>query len=179
MQTYLSLASGRCTSMSWSNAPSSHCSTPEHRWFRRQLAEIRSRIASMVLAERDRQKNPRRRSARSERALEELRSFESRISSLLELEPLAEAVGEPPANFSSLLLQAAPGYREAYSTCLVLRMGLRLEGGPLQLSLKEISTLYEYWCYLAVIKLAAEQLGAQLDASDFLKVPCPRYPGRS
>src|SRR5690606_8541837 len=75
-----------------------------------------------------------------------------------------------PSNFSSLILQTAPGYREAYAACLILRLGLRIEGGPLQLSLKDINALYEYWCYLAVIKLVAEELGADLDARDFVNV---------
>lgn len=185
--------------------------TPEHRWLRAQLVDIRYRLATLIREERERLRqlgrqdgakeggaggaeqegapqngtgqsgpNPgvarqggriqKSAKARGERVLAELESFESRIAALLRLEPLAEAQGDPPANFSSLLLQAAPGYREAYTTCLILRLGLRIEGGPLKLSLKDIHTLYEYWCYLAVLQLLAEQMGAAIDPSALLRV---------
>ena len=44
--------------------------------------------------------------------------------------------------------------REAYRACLVLSLGLRIEGGPLALSVKDLSLLYEYWCYLATARTA-------------------------
>jgi|GEM_PF-253015 len=146
--------------------------TPEHRWLRAQLVDIRYRLATLIRGERERLRQPRGQgaNARSERLLAELESFESRIAALLRLEPLVEAQGDPPANFSSLLLQAAPGYREAYTTCLILRLGLRIEGGPLRLSLKDIHKLYEYWCYLAVLQLLAEQMGVAIDPAELLRV---------
>ena len=145
--------------------------TPEHRWLKAQLEDIRSRVARLALEERRRLREPwYGKPQRSERIVAELEEIESRITSLLQLEPLAEARGEPPANFSSLLLQAAPGYREAYVTCLVLRLGLRIEGGPFRLSLRDISALYEYWCYLAIARLLARELGAQIKPKDLLRV---------
>ena len=149
--------------------------TPEHRWLKTQLEEIRSRVARLALEERRRlealqQSKGKSKGRRSERIVAELEEIEARITSLLRLEPLTEARGEPPANFSSLLLQASPGYREAYVTCLILRLGLRIEGGPFRLSVKDISALYEYWCYLAVVRLVACELRADLDPSDFLRV---------
>lgn len=145
--------------------------TPEHRWLKAQLEEIRSRIARLVLDERRRLSATRRETGhRSRRVIAELEEMGSRIASLLRLEPLSQAKGEPPANFSSLLLQSAPGYREAYLTCLALRLGLRIEGGPFKLSLKDISALYEYWCYLAIVRLVAREIQADLDPADFLRV---------
>jgi hypothetical protein len=36
-------------------------------------------------------------------------------------------------------LLGAPGYKEAYRACLILSLGLRIEGGPFKLSLKDLS----------------------------------------
>lgn len=144
--------------------------TPEHRWLRSQLQEIRYRLADLIQEESRRVREAGSGGRRSEAALLELREMEERISQLLKMEPLAEAVGEPPANFASLVLQAAPGYREAYITCLILRLGLRLEGGPLDLSLKDIAVLYEYWCYLSVLKILAEETGVELDPRQIFRV---------
>jgi hypothetical protein len=67
-------------------------------------------------------------------------------------------------------LLSAPGYREAYKCCLILSLGLRLSGGPVRLSLKDLSLLYEYWCYLSMIKLVAELTGKQIPVHDLLAV---------
>lgn len=141
--------------------------TPEHRWLRTQLSDIRYRLVTLMRAERARRQ---RSSRRTQAVLTELSSMEARISRLLKLEPLEAAVGDPPSNFASLVLQGTMGYREAYSACLALRLGLKLEGGPFDLSLKDINTLYEYWCYLSVLKLLADELGTTIDPSLLFKV---------
>ena len=149
--------------------PAETLDTPEHRWLRAQLAEIRNRLLRLATTEQERWRRSRV-DRRARAAVEELRRMESRVAALLEAEPIAMARGEPPAGFSSLLLQQGPGYREAYRAILTLRLGLRLEGGPLRLSLKEIDTLYEYWCYLAVLEILREELGAALPAREFVRV---------
>ena len=65
---------------------------------------------------------------------------------------------------------SSPGYREAYKACLILSLGLRLTGGPVRLSLKDLSVLYEYWCYLAILKIVAEATGGKIPARDLLAV---------
>src|SRR5690606_24848233 len=72
--------------------------TPEHRWLKAQLVDIRYRLATLIREERERLrqlgeqgKGQSRPSPRSERVLAELESFESRIAALLRLEPFAEA----------------------------------------------------------------------------------------
>jgi hypothetical protein len=64
----------------------------------------------------------------------------------------------------------APGYHEAYRACLVLSLGLRIEGGPLRLSAKRISLLYEYWCYLALLRLVSEITGAQTRLDELFSI---------
>ena len=55
---------------------------------------------------------------------------------------------------NSLLLHQAPGYRDFYLRYLLLKQGLRLqEHAMFKMDYKEISTLYEYWCFLKIIQL--------------------------
>ncbi len=147
--------------------------TPEHRWLREQLERMERQLA------RIRAKTARRRAHReklgqdpaSERIiLEELQALSRRITRLKSIEPLQEARGLPPSGFSSLQLQGAPGYREAFQCCLRLSLGLRLSGGPLELSLKDLHLLYEYWCFLAVVRLVADVLEIPLDAKSLLSI---------
>ena len=138
--------------------------TPEHRWLAAQLRQIRARLARLTAEER-------RRSAglRHARALRELDDMARRTARLAALEPWRALEGEAPAT-PTLRLLTAPGYREAYQACLLLRRGLTLEGGPLALSLKDLHLLYEYWCFLTLVRLAAEATGAGLPAERLFTV---------
>jgi uncharacterized protein len=84
--------------------------------------------------------------------------METVIARVLRFEPIADAQGTPPAGFHSITLLTAPGYREAYRALLLLSLGLRLDQGSVSLSLKEVSELYEIWCYLTVVLLVARAL---------------------
>src|SRR5688572_28942828 len=82
---------------------------------------------------------------------------------------MEEPGGVPPANFATLKLLSAPGYREAYRSILILTLGLRLIGGPVRLSLKDISALYEYWCYLKIVQTVAEFADSQVPLSQLIR----------
>jgi uncharacterized protein len=58
------------------------------------------------------------------------------------------SVGTPDRVLSSLVLQLAPGYREAYKIFLTLSKGLTLQSSIHKMSVKDVATLYEYWTYL-------------------------------
>ncbi len=133
--------------------------TPEHRWLATQLGRIRRRVGQLRHEESMLQDSPRRR-----RIVAELDAFESTIVRLGRLEPFAVSEGELPSGFASLQLLGSPGYREAYQACLVLACGLRIEGGPLHLSTKDLSLLYEYWCYIALLRLISDVTGEPINA---------------
>ena len=120
-------------------------------------AAYSTRLNRLRLEERKLELTPRRRTA-----LQELEDMEKRVVRLQGLEPLAAASGEIPTGFVSLQLLGSPGYREAYTNCLALSLGLRIEGGPLQLSVKDLNLLYEYWCYLALLRIISEESGQQI-----------------
>jgi predicted component of viral defense system (DUF524 family) len=139
--------------------------TPEHRWLRIQLDRIGRRLGRLRLIEQDRRQSDRR-----TRVLRELDGLKARVARLRRLEPIAAAEGTPSSGFASLQLMAAPGYHEAYVACLILSLGLRIEGGPLRLSAKRISLLYEYWCYLALLRLVSEVTGAKAGAEELFSI---------
>lgn len=53
----------------------------------------------------------------------------------------------------SLVLQMAPGYREAFQIYLLVSRGLALQGNIYKTSVKDVATLYEYWTYLKLGKI--------------------------
>ena len=142
--------------------------TSEHRWLAHHVALCRRRVGALLRSElaaaapRERQK----------RVIRELEELESKLAELSKLEPLAAAAQDdlPPPGFVSLQLLGAPGYREAYRQCVILTLGLRIEGGPFQVSVKDLSVLYEYWCYLAVLQIIAEETGSPIVPGDLVSI---------
>lgn len=137
--------------------------TPEHRWLRGRLRHVRATLASLVDAERDLPPTPRRR-----RIVGELEALGRRVERLLRLAPL-DAAGEQPGPAPPMRLVTAPGYREAYQACLALEHGLRLDGGPVGLGLKDLHLLYEYWCFLTLARLVASVTGQRWPAGQLLR----------
>lgn len=125
--------------------------TSEHKWISTQLRLIRDRLLDLRAVELNREKTARRNAI-----AEDLRKLEQRVLRLQQLEPFRGCTELPPPGFASLQLLTAPGYRECYKACNVLNLGLRIEKGIVDLSLKEISLLYEYWCYLTVVHTIAK-----------------------
>jgi len=139
--------------------------TPEHRWLAAQLNRICQKISILK-----QQEAVKRRSLRRKQAISELDKLERRVRRLTKYESIASAQGDPPQGFTSLQLQGAQGYREAYQNCLILQLGLRIEGGPLRLSVKDLSLLYEYWCYIALLKIIAEETGQPISVKNIFSI---------
>ena len=127
--------------------------TPEHRWLAARLALLCARLADLHAEEKRRPP-----SARQQQVCVDLETLHHRLGRLGRLRIFEEATGEPPQDPPWRLLTAS-GYREAYRACLRLQQGVHLGGGPLALSLKEVHLLYEYWCFLTLVRLVAAQTG--------------------
>lgn len=143
------------------NRPRPHLNTPENRFLRYELELVRRRLADIHTRVRTTAALSGR--AHLREAAARIRHFETRLDQLLQLEPLVLATGEPPTAYSSLVFRAAPGYREAFRCCLTLRLGLRIQADALQLSLKDLSELYEYWCVLALLGIVTARTGGKFE----------------
>lgn len=139
--------------------------TPEHRWIAEQVRSIQRSLAGIRRGELAAPTTARR-----EQILAEIGAITVRIDRLSRIEPLAAARGLPPSSFASLQLAASPGYREAYRACIILQLGIRLLGGPLELSMKDLGLLFEYWCFLTVLRTVAEETQQAMPLTDQLRV---------
>jgi hypothetical protein len=146
-------------------SPSLTLDTAEHRWLNAQIAHIRRRLASLLAIESARSPTPRQREI-----VAQLRGFEARIAALQQLEPLRAATGPPPPGFASLQLMKAAGYAEAYRAAMLLTQGIRIDGDVLRTSVKDIATLYEYWCFLVLARRLAEACGSARPLLDLVKI---------
>jgi len=148
-----------------SSKPRPSLDTPEHRWLAAQLTAIRRRLASLRVQEARRDQT-----IRSPSTIGELDGLLALVARLSRTEPISATTEAPTSGFASLALVKTPGYREAYRACLILSLGLRLEGGPVRLTVKDVSELYEYWCVLAILRLIAEETGHPIPTSDILAI---------
>lgn len=59
-----------------------------------------------------------------------------------------QKIGRLDRTVMSLVLQMAPGYRDAFQIFLTVSKGLMLQSKFYQMSVKDVATLYEYWTFL-------------------------------
>jgi predicted component of viral defense system (DUF524 family) len=85
-----------------------------------------------------------------------LRRINGQINRWRRLDWLQE-VGEMRQFSLTLVLQLAPGYRELYRIYLLLMKGLSIHSDMLQMSMKDMAQLYEYWCFLKINRLLRER----------------------
>jgi uncharacterized protein len=57
-------------------------------------------------------------------------------------------IGQLDRSVMSLVIQMAPGYRDAFQIFLTVSKGLMLQSNIYQMSVKDVATLYEYWTFL-------------------------------
>lgn len=89
--------------------------------------------------------------------------LKARISS-----PFWKVLPDPNQHVFSLVLQLAPGYREAYQIFLTLSKGLTLQNSIYKMSVKDVATLYEYWTYLKLGQILGRRY--ELVSQDIIKV---------
>ncbi|HEX6188747.1 MAG TPA: DUF2357 domain-containing protein [Pyrinomonadaceae bacterium] len=81
---------------------------------------------------------------------------------------LSEVASVPPRRPLSMVFHQHPQYASFVRAAQLLNGGLAVIGGPLQVGLKQISLLYEYWCFLRLIALLSERF--DLEQQTIVKV---------
>ncbi|MED1472667.1 restriction endonuclease-like protein [Bacillus salipaludis] len=82
--------------------------------------------------------------------------------------PFWSKVGKLDRSVMSLVLQMAPGYRDAFQIYLTVSKGLVLQGKLYQMSVKDVATLYEYWTFLKLGQILGKKY--QLLSQDIVQV---------
>ncbi|AOR23758.1 hypothetical protein BGI42_08470 [Clostridium taeniosporum] len=67
-----------------------------------------------------------------------------------------------------LVFSRGNGYKEVYKYYIMLQKGLSIKSNIFELSIKELSLLYEYWCFIKINSLLQKKY--RLVSSDFLKI---------
>lgn len=145
--------------------------SPENRWLRVQLERATNSLAELreshEVAQEARKGKP---SPRSIAIGDELAAMEESLVPFLTKSPLAEASPTVAQGFTSLTLQGRPGYREAYQALLRLNMSLVVGGDALNIPMRDLSELYEIWCFLAVVHRISEVLATPIDIFDLIEL---------
>jgi predicted component of viral defense system (DUF524 family) len=142
--------------------------TPEHRWLRLQLSGLERQLAQILeglTAENEQSRwhgGPRVAIATEQ---EEVAGFVSRVHLLLGLAPMVEAAEGGTSGPPSLTLLGQLGYRDAYQSLMILRLGLGLDLGAVEMSVTDLHSLYETWCFLQVAQILTSLVGAVTESS--------------
>jgi uncharacterized protein len=69
---------------------------------------------------------------------------------------------------TSSVFQMAPGYREFHRYDIMLYKGLNIQGGPFGIQLKDLATIYEYWCFIKLNALVRSNSDYELAKNGML-----------
>jgi uncharacterized protein len=106
-----------------------------------------------------------------ETLLGRMEDYQSRLQSILHDTPFSE-VGtfEKRAHFSTSLTRGA-GYRDFMHIYILLSRGLEIVNNDIfKIEQKNVSTLYEYWCFLKLVQILKEQNNSEIDLTDLIRV---------
>jgi predicted component of viral defense system (DUF524 family) len=90
------------------------------------------------------------------------------LQTLLKAPYLKEVSIAPIVRPRSMVLHQHPQYAAFARAARLFNCGLVIEGGPIQVGLKDIALLYEYWCFLKLVSLLAEKFS--LEQQTFVRV---------
>jgi len=108
--------------------------------------------------------------------LNRMKKYQSRLQGVLHENPFNE-VGEfeKRSHFSTSLTRGA-GYRDFMHIYLLLTRGLELADNDIfKIEQKNISTLYEYWCFLKLVQILKEQNASNIDYQDLIKIKANKF----
>jgi len=84
-----------------------------------------------------------------------------RIQGALRATCFADLQPQLPSSLFSPVLRRHPAYSAFAQTARLLNSGLALSGGTLQIGIKNIAQLYEYWCFLRLVRLFRENFALE------------------
>jgi hypothetical protein len=105
-----------------------------------------------------------------------LQGYQGRLQSILHQHPFTDVSPFTHRQSFSTAMTRGSGYRDFLQIYLILIRGLDIaESDIFKNDVKQISELYEYWCYLKIIKLITEQKDLTIDLRDLIKIKSGRF----
>ncbi|GMK38529.1 hypothetical protein PCCS19_15830 [Paenibacillus sp. CCS19] len=127
--------------------------TNENRFLRWMLERIDRKLGDLQAIVMDKK---RRSQSPDPALLDQIKRMKTVLRRLLQFDFLQQA-GQMRHFNISMVLQMAPGYREAYRIYLMLMKGLSIQSDLFHVSMKDLAQLYEYWCFLKIHELLAKK----------------------
>ena len=116
-----------------------------------------------------------RNTSRSARLEKELQEMEENLQRIVR-HPFFRNIGQFRGFAQdSLVMKRANGYRTVYQKWIELLCGYELEEGVNQLETKDISVLYEIWCFLKVKNIVEDILGEKAEARYYGRKLTPQF----
>jgi len=108
--------------------------------------------------------------------LKRMKKQQSRLQGILRESPFNEVSKfEKRSHFSTSLTRGA-GYRDFMHIYLLLTRGLELADNDIfKIEQKNISTLYEYWCFLKLVQVLKEQNSSNIQYQDLIHISTGKY----
>lgn len=148
--------------------------TFEHRWIRSRLKFVHARLLAFEAEQEARARRSAERTGkrppRLDAELSEIGSLRELVEQLLLSPVITSATIDVPASATSLQLQSAPGYSQAYGVLSLLAAALSGDDGTECYSTSELNELYEMWCFFKVAQVTAELLGSEVDFSELIPI---------
>lgn len=108
--------------------------------------------------------------------LDKMKAYQGRLQGILHENPFNEAGAfEKRAYFPESLTRGA-GYGDFMRIYLLLSKGLEIINNDIfKIEQKNMSLLYEYWCFLKIVQLLKEQNASKIDYQDLIKVRANKF----
>ena len=101
--------------------------------------------------------------------VERIDDMVSKISGQLKNPIFSDISRLKDVNTMSLVFQMAPGYRELYRYFELIQKGISFSGEIFSFSVKETSTLYEYWCFIKLVDIMKRKYTLLDDGGNIIK----------
>ena len=102
--------------------------------------------------------------------------YQSRLQSILHENPFNEVTAFEKRSYFSTSLTRGAGYRDFMHIYLLLLRGLEIADNDIfKIEQKNISTLYEYWCFLKLVQILKEQNTAQIEYQDIISIKANKF----
>ena len=146
--------------------------TKENRFTKFMLIKIIKKIDAFIIKydknKKDENSAERYKNNKDTDVIEKLRKYKREISKRLNTSFLSRVSPQYNEANLSLVFSMASGYKDLYKYYLMLQKGLSINSNIFTLSMKELSVLYEYWCFIKINSLLKKKY--KLISTDVLKL---------